>query len=98
MDFRWIFIFSLYNDGMGNMKHKEYKKLMRTPFEELSEQDQKKRTIEFKRRMEVAKTFVNGLTKGYINDDIDKLIEDDDPIKDAVKLVKLQTNEIGGDA
>ena len=98
MDFRWIFIFSLYNDGMGNMKHKEYKKLMRTPFEELSEQDQKKRTIEFKRRMEVAKIFVNGLTKGYINDDIDKLIEDDDPIKDAVELVKLQTNEVGGDA
>ena len=80
------------------MKHKEYKKLMRTPFEELSEQDQKKRTIEFKRRMEVAKTFVNGLTKGYINDDIDKLIEDDDPIKDAVELVKFQTNEVTGDA
>ena len=80
------------------MKHKEYKKLMRTPFEELSEQDQKKRTIEFKRRMEVAKTFVNGLTKGYINDDIDKLIEDDDPIKDVVRLVKLQTNELTGDA
>ena len=80
------------------MKHKEYKKLMRTSFEELSEQDQKKRTIEFKRRMEVAKTFVNGLTKGYINDDIDKLIEDDDPIKDAVELVKFQTNEVTGDA
>ena len=70
------------------MKHKEYKKLMRTPFEELSEQDQKKRTIEFKRRMEVAKTFVNGLTKGYINDDIDKLIED-------VVEAKVGVGEIG---
>lgn len=98
MGFSWVFVFSLYNNGMGNMKHKEYRKLMRTPFEELSEQDQKKRKIEFKRRMEVAKTFVNGLTKGYINDDIDKLIEDDDPIKDVVKLVKLQTNEIGGES
>ena len=76
------------------MKHKEYKKLMRTTFEELSEQDQKKRTIEFKRRMEVAKTFVTGLTKGYISDDIDKLIEDDDPIKDTVELVKLRINEV----
>jgi hypothetical protein len=38
------------------------------------------------------------LTKGYISDDIDKLIEDDDPIKDTVELVKLQTNEVGGDA
>ena len=83
---------------MGNMKHKDYMKLMKTPFEELSEQDQKKRKIEFKRRIEVAKTFVTGLTKGYISDDIDKLIEDDDPIKDTVELVKLQTNEVGGDA
>ena len=79
------------------MKHKDYMKLMKTPFDDLSKEDQKKRTIEFKRRMEVAKIFVNGLTKGYINDDIDKLIEDDDPIKDAVELVKLQTNEVGGD-
>ena len=80
------------------MKHKEYKKLMRTPFEELSEQDQKKRTIEFKRRLETAKTFINGLTKGYINDDIDKLIEDDDPIKDTVELVKLKINEVEGES
>tara|TARA_Y100000310_G_scaffold307279_1_gene349236 strand:- start:566 stop:808 length:243 start_codon:yes stop_codon:yes gene_type:complete len=80
------------------MKHKEYKKLMRTPFEELSEQDQKKRTIEFKRRMGVAKTFITGLTKGYVNDDIGKLMEDDDPIKDTVELVKLQINEVSGEA
>ena len=78
------------------MKHKDYMKLMKTSFEELSEQDQKKRKIEFKRRLEVAKTFVTGLTKGYISDDIDKLIEDDDPIKDTVELVKLQINEVGG--
>ena len=76
------------------MKHKDYMKLMKTPFDELSEQDQKKRTIEFKRRLEVAKTFVTGLTKGYISDDIDKLIEDDDPIKDTVELVKLRINEV----
>ena len=79
---------------MGDMKHKDYMKLMKTPFEELSEQDQKKRKKEFHRRLEVAKTFVTGLTKGYINDDIDKLIEDDDPIKDTVELVKLQINEV----
>ena len=76
------------------MKHKDYMKLMKTPFKELSEQDQKKRKIEFKRRLEVAKTFVTGLRKGYISDDIDKLIEDDDPIKDTVELVKLQINEV----
>ena len=76
------------------MKHKDYMKLMKTPFDELSEEDQKKRKIEFKRRIEVAKTFVTGLTKGYINDDIDKLIEDDDPIKDTVELLKLKINEV----
>ena len=76
------------------MKHKDYMKLMKTPFEELSEQDQKKRKIEFKRRLVAAKTFITGLTTGYINDDIDKLIEDDDPMKDMVELVKLQINEV----
>ena len=80
------------------MKHKDYMKLMKTPFEELSEQDQKKRKIEFKRRMVIAKTFITGLTKGYINDDIDKLIEDDDPMKETVELVKLQTNEVVGES
>mgnify|MGYP003647223678 FL=1 len=76
------------------MKHKDYMKLMKTSFDKLSEEDQKKRKIEFKRRIEVAKTFVTGLTKGYINDDIDKLIEDDDPIKDTVELLKLKINEV----
>ena len=80
------------------MKHKDYMKLMKTPFEELSKQDQKKRKKEFHRRLEVAQMFITGMVKGHVNDDIDKLIEDDDPIKDVVKLVKLQTNEVGGDA
>jgi len=76
------------------MKHKDYKKLMKTPFDELSEQDQKKRKKEFHRRLEVAQMFVTGLIKGHVNDDIGKLLEDDDPMKDMVELVKLQTNEV----
>ena len=76
------------------MKHKEYKKLMRTPFEELSEQDQKKRKKEFHRRLEVAQMFVTGMIKGHVNDDISKLMDDDDPLKDAVELLKLQINEV----
>ena len=80
------------------MKHKDYMKLMKIPFEDLSERDQKKRKIEFERRMVIAKTFITGLAKGYINDDIDKLIEDDDPMKETVELVKLQTNEVVADA
>jgi hypothetical protein len=78
------------------MKHKDYMKLMKTPFDELSEEDQKKRKKEFHRRLEVAQMFVTGLIKGHVNDDIDKLIEDDDPIKDTVELVKLQINEVEG--
>ena len=76
------------------MKHKDYMKLMKTPFEELSKQDQKKRKKEFHRRLEVAQMFITGMVKGHVNDDIDKLIEDDDPIKDTVELVKLQINEV----
>ena len=80
------------------MKHKDYKKLMKTPFDELSEQDQKKRKKEFHRRLEVAQMFITGMVKGYVNDDIGKLMEDDDPMKEKVELLKLQINEVEGKA
>ena len=76
------------------MKHKDYMKLMKTPFDELSEEDQKKRKKEFHRRLEVVQMFVTGMIKGHVNDDIGKLLEDDDPMKDMVELVKLQINEV----
>ena len=78
------------------MKHKDYKKLMKTPFEDLSEEDQNKRKKEFHRRLEVAQMFLNGIVKGYVSNDIEKLMEDDDPMKETVKLVKLQINEVEG--
>ncbi len=76
------------------MKHKDYKKLMGTPFDELSDEDQKKRKKEFHRRLEVAQMFITGMIKGHVNDDIGKLMDDDDPLKDAVELLKLQINEV----
>ena len=76
------------------MKHKDYEKLMKTPFDELSEEDQNKRKKEFHRRLEVAQMFVTGMIKGHVNDDISKLMDDDDPLKDAVELLKLQINEV----
>ena len=76
------------------MKHKDYMKLMKTSFDELSEEDQKKRKKEFHRRLEVAQMFVTGMLKGHVNDDISKLMDDDDPLKDAVELLKLQINEV----
>ena len=78
------------------MKHKDYKKLMKTSFDELSEEDQKKRKKEFHRRLEVAQMFITGMVKGHVNDDIGKLMEDDDPMKDTVELLKLQINEVEG--
>ena len=48
------------------------------------------------RRLEVAQMFLNGIIKGYVNNDIEKLIEDDDPMKETVKLLKLQINEVEG--
>ena len=64
------------------MKYKEYKELMKTPFEELSVEDQRKRKKEFHRRLDVCQMFIQGMIKGYVNDDIDKLMEDDDPMKE----------------
>ena len=76
------------------MNHKDYMKLMKTPFEELSVQDQKKRKKEFHRRLEVAQMFITGMIKGHVNDDIGKLMDDDDPMKDTVELLKLKINEV----
>ena len=78
------------------MKYKEYKELMKTPFEELSVENQKKRKKEFHRRLDVCQMFIQGMIKGYVNDDIDKLMEDDDPMKEGVELLKLQINEQEG--
>ena len=76
------------------MKHKDYMKLMKTPFDELSGEDQNKRKKEFHRRLEVAQMFISGMIKGYVNDDISKLMDDDDPLKDEVELLKLKINEV----
>jgi len=57
------------------MKYKDYMKLMKTPYDELSEQDQKKRKKEFHRRLKVCQMFLGGMVKGYINDDISKLMD-----------------------
>ena len=80
------------------MKHKDYMKLMKTPFDVLSDEDQKKRKKEFHRRLEVAQMFITGMVKGYVNDDIGKLMEDDDPMKEKVELLKLKINEVEGKA
>ena len=78
------------------MNHKDYMKLMKTPFDKLSKQDKEKRKKEFHRRLEVAQVFISGMVKGYINNDIDKLMDDDDTLKETVKLIKLQINEVEG--
>ena len=72
------------------MKYKDYMKLMKTPYDELSEQDQKKRKKEFHRRLKVCQMFLGGMVKGYINDDISKLMEDDDPLKDTIELLSVK--------
>jgi hypothetical protein len=38
------------------------------------------------------------MVKGYVNDDISKLMEDDDPMKDTVELLRLRINEVEGEA
>ena len=76
------------------MKHKEYRKLMRTPFEELSLEDQKKRTTEFSRRMKICTTFLVGLRDGRVSDDMMNLLPDDDPLKERLEIIRIQTNDV----
>jgi hypothetical protein len=76
------------------MKHKDYMKLMKTPFEELSLEDQRKRTTEFNRRMKVCTTFLVGLRDGHVSDDMMNLLPDDDPLKERLELIQIQTNDV----
>jgi len=80
------------------MNYKEYMKLMKTPFDELTDEDQRKRTEEFNRRMNICKMFLVGMMQGYINDDIDNLVPDDDPMKEMIEVLKVRVNEIEGEA
>ena len=80
------------------MNFEEYKKLMSVPLKSLSEEDQQIRMEEFRKRMDVFKLFIEGMVKGYINDDIGKDIPDDDPIQDVIEVLKAQINEIPGEA
>ena len=49
------------------MKHKEYTKLMKTPFDKLSKEDQQLRTTEFNKRLQLARTFMLQLREGKID-------------------------------
>jgi uncharacterized glyoxalase superfamily metalloenzyme YdcJ len=76
------------------MKHKDYIKLMKTPYDELSVEDQEKRTIEFKKRIKLCTTFLVGLGKGHVNNEIAALLDDDDPVKEMLEIVQIQTNDV----
>jgi hypothetical protein len=73
-------------------------KLMKTPFEELSKEDQKRRKEEFERRLGVCKKFLTGMMNGYVSEDLKKEIEDDDPMQEALDVIILRINEIEGEA
>ena len=75
------------------MKHKDYMKLMKTPFEELSKEDQQKRTTEFNRRMKMATIFMSGLRDGKINKEFVDLMEDDDPMREVVETIKIKMDD-----
>ena len=80
------------------MKFKEYQKLMKIDFEELSSEDKLKRSNEFVRRLDICKMFLTGIHTGRIPDNITDLMEEDDPIKDLVTIMKAQINELPGEA
>jgi hypothetical protein len=75
------------------MKHKDYMKLMKTPFDDLSKEDQQKRTTEFKRRMKMATKFMDGLRDGKIDEEFVDLVEDDDPMKEMIEILKIKMDD-----
>ena len=79
------------------MRHKEYTKLMKTPFEELSKENQDKRRKEFKKRLGTCSAFLNDIVKGSISKETLDLIEKDDPIKEVCEILILN-NTITGEA
>ena len=81
------------------MKHKDYMKLMKTPFDELSREDQQKRTIEFNKRMKMATVFLSGIRDGKIDEEFVDLMEDDDPMRELVETIKIKMNDnLGAEA
>ena len=99
MDFSWVFVFSFYSNGVGDMKHKDYMKLMKTPFDDLSKEDQQKRTTEFNRRMKAATKFMSGLRDGKIDEEFVDLVEDDEPMKETIETLKIKVNDnLGAEA
>jgi|TARA_B100001964_G_scaffold145444_1_gene160147 hypothetical protein len=76
------------------MKHKDYMKLMKTPFDELSVEDQKKRTTEFNKRLKLCTKFLVGLRNGHVDDDMINLLDDDDPMKERLEVIQIQTNDV----
>jgi hypothetical protein len=81
------------------MKHEDYMKLMKTPFEELSLEDQRKRTTEFQRRMKLAITFMSQLKDGHIDDEFVNIMEVDDPMRETIETLKLKLEDnIGAEA
>ena len=67
---------------------------MKTPFEELSVEDQNKRTTEFNRRMKICTKFLVGLRDGHVSDDMINLLDDDDPMKERLEVIQIQTNDV----
>ena len=81
------------------MKHKDYMKLMKTPFDDLSKEDQQKRTTEFNRRMKIATKFMGSLRDGKIDEEFVDLVEDDDPMKETIEILKIKVDDnLGAEA
>jgi hypothetical protein len=48
--------------------------------------------------MNVCKMFLVGMMQGYINDDIENLIPQDDPMREMIEILRIRVNEIEGEA
>ena len=81
------------------ISYEEYKKLRQTPWDELSEEDQKRRLDEFTRRLEVTEKFLmSRVSKERMPENIENELPDDDPKKEILSYMRIMHNEEGGQA
>ena len=82
------------------ISHKEYIKLRKTKWKDLSDEDKEKRLKEFDRRIDLAyEFFIKVKNKEYISEDIENQIQDDDiQLKEFVQTIRAIVNEKKGDA
>ena len=80
------------------MKYKDFKKLMSVSLNSLSRGDQVKRQGELQKRLRLCYGLLEGMTSGYIPEEVEDDLDDDDPLKEMIQLYRIKLHEPTGEA